>query len=199
MLRPAMRIHAMRHFPLPQLTLALCLGLAGCARDTPETLTAEEPQLLRAAEQGYLAQLDRLLAGKPLVDTRDSCAWTPLMKAALNGHAEVAARLLRAGADTELGDKGGYTALMLAASNNHLPVVELLLEHGADPNRREQTRGWTALIWAAKRGHLASVQALLRAGADTRFLDQAHRSALDWARHEHHHKIAAYLQAHASG
>lgn len=176
----------------------LGLALAGCGEET--TLAeSDAPALIVAAEHNDLAQLDRLLNDKPAVDVRDHCEWTPLMKAALNGHLQVAERLLAAGAQTGLGDKGGYTALMLAASNNHAGLVRLLLEYGADPNHRERTHGWTALIWAAKRGHLASVDALLQAGADTRFLDNDHMSALDWALQNKHAPIAQLLQAHASG
>ena len=187
---------------IPRLLPLLCtlsLALAACGRDTGHAPELDAPRLVLAAEQGDLAQLERLLVATPSVDVRDSCAWTPLMKAALHGHLAAAERLLLAGAATGLGDKGGYTPLMLAASNNHVVVVELLLEYGADPDRREQTRGWTALIWAAKRGHLDTVHALLRAGADTRFLDQDYRSALDWAQAEGHQQVAQSLQQHASG
>lgn len=188
------------HLPrLLPLLFILSLLLAACGREAGPTSAMDEPRLVLAAEQGDLAQLEQLLGAAPSVDVRDSCAWTPLMKAALNGHLTAAERLLLAGADTGLGDKGGYTPLMLAASNNHVAVVELLLEYGADPNRREHTRGWTALIWAAKRGHLDTVNALLRGGADTRFLDQDHRSALDWAQAQGHRQVAQSLQEHASG
>ena len=188
---PAAEMYTLRLLPL---LLVLSLGLTACGREGAPTSATDEPQLVLAAEQGDLALLEQLLIGVPTVDVRDSCAWTPLMKAALNGHLAAAERLLLAGADTGLRDKGGYTPLMLAASNNHVEVVRLLLEYGADPDRREHTRGWTALIWAAKRGHLDTVQALLRGGADTRFLDQEHQSALDWAQAQGHRRVAHALQ-----
>jgi len=193
---PATVMSTLRLLPL---LLVLSFGLTACGRDSGDTPQEDTPPLVVAAEHGDLAQLEQLVVSAATVDVRDSCAWTPLMKAALNGHLAAAERLLLAGADTGLGDKGGYTPLMLAASNNHVDVVQLLLEYGADPNRREHTRGWTALIWAAKRGHLDTVGALLRGGADTRFVDQEHRSALDWAQAGGHRQVAQSLQQHASG
>lgn len=171
------------------------LLLAGCSQQGDPDTVSDTPRLVLAAELGNLAELEQLLQDSPTIDVRDSCQWTPLMKAALNGHLQAAERLLVAGAATDLGDKGGYTALMLAASNNHLDLVRLLLDYGADTNRREHTRGWTALIWSAKRGHYEVVKALIEAGADTRFLDNEHKSALDWAQQQQHPQVARFLAA----
>ena len=144
------------------IPLLLVPLLFACSAEEPETSDGDPP-LLRAAEMGDLAELDRLLASQPLVDSRDQCQWTPLMKAALNGHADAVTRLLEHGADPQAADKGGYTALLLAASNNHAGIVEQLLAVGAQIDVQEVTQGWSALIWAAKRGHLASVKVLLEA------------------------------------
>ena len=173
------------------LLAALAALLAACnAEQSDKPL----PTLLDAAEQGDLASMDNFLQGRQLVNMRDACLFTPLLKAALNGHYQAALRLVNKGAEVDLVDKGGYSALMLAASNNFAQVVELLIEHGADINRVDHTRGWSALIWAAKRGHTATVSVLLKHGADRSLIDDAGKSALDYATSKGYADISSMLQ-----
>ncbi|MBT3026614.1 MAG: ankyrin repeat domain-containing protein [Candidatus Thiodiazotropha sp. (ex Ctena orbiculata)] len=174
--------------------LALVLLLSGCANDRSEEMAVDErPKLLIAAERGDLPTLTRLLESEPTIDVKDACLWTPLMKAALNGHYEAAKRLIQAGADVNQTDKGGYSSLMLAASNNHPDMVELLLESGAEIDQVETTKGWTALIWAAKLGHRDAVMHLLNYPVDRGIVDFSGKRALDWARENRFHEIAALL------
>ncbi len=157
------------------------------------------PTLLDAAEQGDLASMDNFLQGRQLVNMRNACLFTPLLKASLNGHEQAALKLLEKGAEVDLVDKGGYSAMMLAASNNFAQVVELLIEHGADINRVDHSNGWSALIWAAKRGHTETVSVLLKHGADRSVIDDAGKSALDYAEAKGYADIVTMLQTKPAG
>ena len=88
--------------------------------------------------------------------------------------------------------------MMLAASNNFARVVELLIEHGADINRVDHSNGWSALIWAAKRGHTETVSVLLKHGADFSLIDDAGKSALDYAETKGYVSIVNMLQANSA-
>jgi ankyrin repeat protein len=180
------------------LTLILCLVLPACFEQQTDSRSDVPAPLLRAAEQGDLPSISRLIADTADVDIRDACLWTPLMKASLNGHPEAARRLISAGADVNLTDKGGYSALMLAASNNHVELIDLLLAAGANPNQIEQTGGFTALIWAAQLGHTAAIKHLLASPADTSLRDFDSKSAADWARQNRQQAILALLHAAAT-
>ncbi len=71
--------------------------------------------LLRAAEQGEVAEVRSLLQRGADVHGRDHSSWTPLIHAAYQGKNEVVRILLEAGADAKDKGLGGYTALSLAA------------------------------------------------------------------------------------
>ncbi|MEW8051442.1 MAG: ankyrin repeat domain-containing protein [Candidatus Thiodiazotropha sp.] len=176
--------------------LPLSLIWHGCSNDTSDKADTEEtPALLIAAEHGDLPTLTKLIEGNDsVIDVRDACFWTPLMKAALNGHTEAVERLILAGADVNQKDMGGYSSLMLAASNNHPDIIDLLIKAGADIDQIEMTKGWTALIWAAKRGHKEAVENILAYPADREISDFSGMRALDWARQNQFHEIAALLE-----
>ncbi len=115
--------------------------------------------LLRAANGGHLAVVERLLAaGATDFDGAMHCA-------ANGGHLAVVERLLAAGAT----DFDG--AMHCAANGGHLAVVERLLAAGA-------TDFDEAMMWTVTRGHLAVVERLLAAGA-TNFDMAMQAAALD--------------------
>ena len=98
--------------------------LAGCASP-----------LGRAARDGDVASIKRLVnAGAPL-DAADANAETPLMKAAQNGQVGSIAALLDAGADPNAGTRGG-TPLERAALYGRLEAVKVLLAGGAKSTAR---------------------------------------------------------------
>lgn len=90
--------------------------------------------LCRAAAEGDVAEIRRLLAGGAPVDRVESAPprWTPLMTAASHGHVEAVRVLLDAGANPNIEDLDGFTAVTLAGRGAHWDVVELLAERGAD-------------------------------------------------------------------
>jgi ankyrin repeat protein len=155
----------------------LCLLLA-CSPEEEQKPSVSAHTL---AEQGSIESLQSLLSTGTAVDSRDSCAWTPLMKAALNGQTQTVEFLLDNGANLNAEDKGGYTPLLLAASNNHVETVALLLDRGADINHPESSMGWTALIWSTKNGYLETASLLVERGASTSIKDLSGMTALNWA------------------
>ena len=109
-------------------------------------------QLHRAARDGDLREMRRLLdAGcSPLLFDDLSC--TPLHYAVEGEHYRAAALLLDAGVPVNLHeeDRIGETPLSLAVQGDYAEMVELLLRHGADPD----IPGWmglTARLRARKR------------------------------------------------
>lgn len=116
------------------VTLALLVGLAGCAearRATPPR-SPETDALLQAARTGHADTLKSLLTGgKADVNGRDEQGDTPLIEAARAGHDDAVQALLVARADTSAKNDAGQTALAAAALGGHDEVVRLLRQAGA--------------------------------------------------------------------
>lgn len=89
-------------------------------------------------------------------------------------------------------------ALSYSAMAEEAEAAELLIEKGADVNSHPlgfHYRG-TALHWAAIRGHRKMCELLLARGADPAREDLTiQKTPADWARHESHEVIAAFLEA----
>jgi uncharacterized protein len=132
----------------------------------------------RAAFEGDVPTLRRLLAAGADIDQVGWLGRTPLIDAVNGGNIDAIRFLLDAGADANVADTGGTTPLLQAIDvvcdgahqddPNGRPepsteIVTLLLQYGADP-RRPSTNGQTpveaARSWGARQ--LASV--LLNAG-----------------------------------
>jgi ankyrin repeat protein len=114
--------------------------------------------LFTAAEGGYLAVVEVLLAHKPDVD-----ADAPLQVAAGKGYANLVKLLLAAGANPNVEGAQRRTPLSVAAGNGHPEIVKMLLAAKADPN----SATIDAPLMAAIDNHDASTaQLLLEAGAD---------------------------------
>ncbi|CAG2171392.1 unnamed protein product, partial [Oppiella nova] len=93
-----------------------------------------ETDLHRAAIEGKVKLVERLLADKHPVHVRDHCGWTPLHEAVNNGHIEIVKLLLANGAhidDNEGAKCDGITPLHDACSNGHFSIIRLLLRKGA--------------------------------------------------------------------
>ena len=98
----------------------------------------------KAAGNGDLEAIQRLIKAGTDLNQRAPDQSTPLMTAAIFGRMEVAWALIEAGADLNMKDQEGSTALLMASFFAHPEMVESLLEAGADPNIRKQD-GTTAL------------------------------------------------------
>ncbi len=86
----------------------------------------------KAAIDGDILAIERLLAEGVDVDGLDHYAQTALMLAARHGHGDVVGLLLAAGADLDVTAKYRLSALMLAVINRHDVVARQLVDAGAD-------------------------------------------------------------------
>ena len=180
--------------------------------------------LTRAAHDGDLGEVRRLLANGVPVNGADAFGRTALHEAALWGHDEVLARLLRAGADAHAQDVAGRnplddalrsghgrsarllqeagagrgladpTLMLKAAAEGNEGLLKLVLAEGHDVNWRD-ANGRTALAAAAARGQFTTLQLLLAAGASAQQVDDGGRSALMLAAADGHNGALQLLLA----
>jgi ankyrin repeat protein len=139
-------------------------------------------KLVKAAEKGELAEVQRLLDKGVAVDSTNSAdpAYTALMHASAGGHVQVVDLLLRRGANVNVESKYGLTPLMRAAQRGHRDTVELLLERGAQINAASLD-GDTALILAARAGRGDMVRLLRGKGAEIDAVSHGNTALLDAA------------------
>jgi ankyrin repeat protein len=103
----------------------------------------ERERLHRAASDGDLSDVERLVnAGSPL-DLFDDISYTPLHHAVRAEHYKIAQLLLSKGANVNAHDfeRAGDSPLAVAARGEYPEMVELLLTHGANPD----IPGWMAI------------------------------------------------------
>lgn len=115
------------------ITLALVIGLGGCAQQVRRAERSPETDaLLQAARAGHADTVKSLLAGgRADVNGKDERGNTPLIEAARAGHNDVVQTLLIATADVSAKNDEGQTALSLAARGGHNEVIRLLRQAGA--------------------------------------------------------------------
>jgi ankyrin repeat protein len=94
--------------------------------------------LLRAAGDGDVAQLRKLIRGGANVNFRNKQGETALSFAAAWNQPATAKLLLSYKADPNIADMTGGTALMLAAQHGSAQLVRELLRHGADVHARDK-------------------------------------------------------------
>ena len=126
----------------------------------------ERERLHRAAADGDLEEVRRLIDAGYELDLFDDISYTPLHYAAKHGYVDVMQVLLSAGAcvDARDEDRIGDTPLGAVSSNCSLTVAEILICAGADP----EAPGWMQLTplhhaSARKRPEGAAVFELLSA------------------------------------
>ena len=144
------------------LTIAFALEISCALLLGQGFVCAAEPaiqDLLEAARNGDVAQVQHLLASGIDVDVRDENDNTPLHLAAGYGYTELSRLLVDRGADVDARGRIGNTPLHLAAQEGYLEIVGLLVDGGADMTARNHYRG-TALELAKGWGHGAVVEVL---------------------------------------
>ena len=174
------------------LTVAMALGAAGAAAQTPSVIDAarkgdreavrallkqgadvsaaegDGTTALHLAARAGDAELVQVLvyAGANLRATTRLGAYTPLMMAAQAGHSAAVAALIAGGADVNATSTTGTTPLMFAAQSGDTRTVTMLVEGGSDVNARETAMGQTPLMFAVAYNRVDVVRLLLARGAD---------------------------------
>ena len=143
----------------------------------PAEQVARYAGLHAAAHKGELAMLDRLLAGKPDLNARDSHGRTAVHVAAFARQPEALRRLARAGADLQLLENDRYDAVTIAAVADDEETLRLLLQLGASAKLVTSRYDGTALIAAAHLGHDGVVRQLIAAGAPLDHVNNLHWTA----------------------
>jgi hypothetical protein len=105
----------------------LGLVVRGARRGWPDPQGA----LLRAAEQGRLERVKRLIRAGVDLAARDEMGETALMKAAHKGHADCVKVLIVNGADVNARAPFGESVLSVALREGHTAIAELLRQAGA--------------------------------------------------------------------
>ncbi|OLP87284.1 Ankyrin-2 [Symbiodinium microadriaticum] len=128
-------------------------------------LCSQADELVTAAMNGFVDQVEALLQRPQNPDSTDASAMSPLTVASSEGHIDIVRLLLEAGADKDFANNSGRTALIAASGHGHLEVARLLLEAGADKDFANNN-GDTALMIASQHDDLQVARLLLEAGAD---------------------------------
>ncbi len=119
--------------------------------------------LMRAASQGEISKVQRLLNEGAAIDALDSFNATALHYALESKHAAVAKLLLQSGITVNSADRDGYTPLMLAVKYGDTGMVDILLQSGAKVNVLDRYQN-SAFLLAVRYGYVDIVAALLKAG-----------------------------------
>ena len=166
-----------------RIALAI-LALAGwafgshhAAAQTPPSATevAAYAGLHRAAHDGDVAAIRRLLADGADPEVRDGNRRTPLHVAAFASHEDAVAALAKGAADVNALDAELYDMVTIAAVADDVAMLKAALAAGNDPGLTTSRYDGTALIAAAHLGHAEVVKVLIDAGAP---LD--HVNNLNW-------------------
>ena len=155
----------------------------------------KEDKLRRAATNGDLDGIRRLVKAGARIDASDMDGYTPLICAVTSDQPEAASLLLELGSDVNRrADNSGHTALTWAAILGYSHLMDSLLQAGADTETKNK-RGRTPLMEAALRGHETTTEKLLASGADPNAKDRRGRTALAMATFSNHDGVAFLLVA----
>ncbi len=133
--------------------------------------------LARAAHDGDMAAVQRLLASGAPVNGADAFGRTALHEAAMWDHDAILARLLRAGADVHAQDAAGRTALDEALQTGNVSSLLLLGEAGADLDLSGPS-SLPLMIEAAAQGNTSLLELILAEGHDVNWQDESGQTAL---------------------
>jgi ankyrin repeat protein len=125
---------------------------------------AARQSLLKAANTGDMATLERLLASGISVNASGNFDVTPLYVAVLDNRLDAVRRLIAKGAKVNERTEDGSAPLLIAAQFGSEAIVAELLRAGAEVSL--ERNGQTALMLAAEKGHAGVVRQLLEQGAE---------------------------------
>ena len=167
----------MRSLPV----IALLVGLAGPlwaqTAPTPGEIAAYDG-LFRAAHEGDVAGIERLVAEGADVNARDTSGRTPAHVAAFASEDEALRALAKAGADMNALERRAYDIVTIAAVADDPELMALAIELGNDPGLVTSPYQGTALIAAAHLGHAEVVRRLIDAGAPLDHVNNLHWTAV---------------------
>ena len=160
--------------------LALSLSAPPAAAQTAPSPTevARYTGLHAAAHSGSPSLIERLLADRADLNSRDTNGRTPLHVATFARQPRAVRALLRAGADPAALDHDRYDAVTIAAVADDEVALRALLEEGASASLVTSRHDGTALIAAAHLGHDGVVRQLIAAGAPLDHVNNLHWTAL---------------------
>lgn len=142
--------------------LVFCALSAGFVSASGLTWAQALEDSWRAALDGDLPTVQRLIERGASADSADREGSTLLMLAARSGHAPIVSYLVGHKASVNARNRYGDTALMAASLKGHVEVAKVLIANGAEVN----SSGWSPLHYAAFEGNASMVRFLLDQGAD---------------------------------
>lgn len=167
----------MRLLPL----ITLLTGLAGpvTAQTAPSSSeVAAYDGLFRAAHEGNVEMIERLVKDGADVNARDRRGRTPIHVAAFASEDEALCALAEAGADMNALEHQAYDVVTIAAVADDPELMSLAMELGNDPGLTTSLYDGTALIAAAHLGHVEVVKGLIAAGAPLDHINNLHWTAV---------------------
>jgi ankyrin repeat protein len=123
-------------------------------------IKAMTEELIRVAEAGDTAAVQRLLRQGADINGRDARGRTPVMAATHGNRVDTVRTLIQAGADINLRDNRSDNPFLYSGAEGLLEILRLTIEARADTLLTNRFGG-TALIPAAERGHVDIVKELL--------------------------------------
>lgn len=148
--------------------------------------------LRRAASNGDVIAVKRLLSRGVRVNVPDKTGYTAFMFACGRGHTEIVDLMLSVG-DANVNDSNSkVTPLILATTNSNNDTIQLLLRNGAAIDQRDEL-GCTPLLVACDKNLLECARTLLEAGADPNLADRRGNTPLHKCVYHGNHIIAKLL------
>ena len=142
------------------------------------TEVAQFSPLHTAAYKGDLARLEKLIAAKADINTRDPHGRTAVHVATFARQRDVIRALAKAGANLELLENDRYDAVTVASVADDDETLKVLLSLGASAKLTTSRYDGTALIAAAHLGHDGVVRQLIAAGAPLDHVNNLHWTAM---------------------
>ena len=134
--------------------------------------------LLKAAHEGNVAELEKLIKAGANIEQTDSHDRTAFHIAGFAGNHAIMRALAKAGADVNALEDGIYDVVTIAAVANDVETMKVALELGNKATNVTSIYDGTALIAAAHLGHFEVVQTLIDAGAPLDHVNNLHWTAL---------------------
>ena len=90
--------------------------------------------LLKAAQNGDISKVEKLLFKGAEVNAKDKGGGTALIYMSEGGNVNIVKVLIEKSAEVNAKDNFGRTALMIASLNGHADIIKILIDKGAEIN-----------------------------------------------------------------